>query len=278
MLRQGVIDRLVRLALKEDIGLRDVTTESLFKKACEPLRAVIIAKEPFILAGVYLAQRVFQILDNEIKVRKVHDDGDSVEQGEVLLEVEGDVRALLSGERVALNFLQRLSGIATLTRRFVDKVRDYPVKILDTRKTTPLLRYLERYAVRVGGGYSHRFGLYDGILIKDNHIKACGGIKEALKRVKDNAPIGLKVEVEVNSLDELKSALDLSPDIILLDNMEVEAISKAVEMAKGRVLFEVSGGVNLENVEAIARTGVDFISIGALTHSARAVDISMEIV
>lgn len=276
MLRQEVIDRLIRLALKEDIGFRDVTTESLFEKD-RVLRAVIIAKEAFILAGIHVAEGVFQTLQSDIRGNRVHEDGDTVKAGETLLEVEGDVSALLSGERVALNFLQRLSGIATHTRRFVDKVKDCPVKILDTRKTTPLLRYMERYAVRVGGGYSHRFGLYDGILIKDNHIKACGDIKEALKRVKDNAPVGLKIEVEVNSLDEFKVALNFSPDIVLLDNMDVEAISKAVEMAKGRVLLEVSGGINLENVEVVAKTGVDFISIGALTHSARAVDISMEI-
>ena len=204
-------------------------------------------------------------------------DGEIVRSEKIIIEISGNMRSLLTAERTALNFLQRMSGIATLTKKFVDSVKGFKAKIIDTRKTTPCLRILEKYAVQCGGGINHRFGLYDGILIKDNHIKAAGGIIKAVKRVRDNAPHLIKIEVETKSLKEVKDALNCKADVIMLDNMDIPAIKKAVKLIDKRALIEVSGGVTLKNVSEIAATGVDYISIGALTHSARAVDISMEI-
>ncbi len=277
----GIDDRwlawFVDCALDEDTGGRDVTTEALFPEG-KMAKAHILAKEDLVLAGLSVAERVFKALDRRAGFHGRVKDGDSLRKGTVIAEVEGDVRALLAAERVSLNLLQRLSGIATITKAFVDRVKDLPVKIVDTRKTTPLLRRLEKYAVRVGGGYSHRFGLYDGILIKENHIRACGGVGEAIRRARERGPFGMKVEVEVECLEELEEALRHRPDIVLLDNMDLETIRKAVEMVRGKALIEVSGGVTIERVREIAQTGVDLISIGSITHSARAVDISMEII
>ncbi len=276
ILNTDIIDRIIRETLHEDIGTGDVTTELLFDKGVV-VEAAIIAGEPFVVAGIPVVERVFSILGGDTGTEALSNEGDSVDEGDVICRIKGDVRVILSGERVALNFLQRLSGIATLTREFVDRVKGLPVRILHTRKTTPLLRYLERYAVGIGGAGFHRSGLFDGILIKDNHIRACGGVGEAVKRARDRAPVGLKIEVEVGTLEELDEALTSSPDIILLDNMDIDTLKKAVSMAKGRALLEASGGVRLENIRSIAETGVDFISIGAITHSARAMDISMEL-
>lgn len=275
-----LIDEVFKISILEDIGSGDITSELIVS---EKTRAVsqIICKENLILAGIPFIKRFFSILANYMQVndfsfQEYYKDGDFIEKGRVIALIKGNARFLLAGERIVLNFLQRLSGIATFTREFVKKVEDLPVKILDTRKTTPGLRFMEKYAVRVGGGYNHRFALYDAILIKDNHIKIAGSVKEAVFKAK-NSCIHQKVEVEVKSLDELEEAIAAGADIVMLDNMDIETMKKAVEISKGRVLLEASGGVNLENVRDIALTGVDFISIGALTHSARAVDISMKV-
>jgi len=269
-------ETIIRQALKEDLGSGDKTTDALIPVDLYG-RARIYSKEPFIMAGIDIAKKTFQILDPAIEFRKFCEDGVHTDKGQCLAEVSGRVASLLKAERTALNFLQHLSGIATLTRRFVEAVKSYPVKILDTRKTTPGLRVLEKYAVRVGGGFNHRMGTYDGILIKDNHIAACGGIAEAVKRGKASAPHYMRVEVEVGSLEEVEEALESGADAILLDNMAPESIEAAVSLAEGKADLEASGGITLDTVETFAKTGIHGISIGALTHSVRAVDISMEI-
>lgn len=272
----GKNERLIRLALEEDIGPGDVTTDTLIEPD-RVERATIVAKESFVLAGLELAQEVFRSLDSAMSFDTSSDDGDSIESGDEILKVTGKLHALLTGERTALNFLQRLSGIATFTRKFVDRTRGTGVRITDTRKTTPGWRKLEKYAVRMGGARNHRFGLYDGILIKDNHIKACGGITEAVERVRKNQGQFLRVEVEVTDLKEVEEALKSGVDIIMLDNMDINGIKKSIGLIGDRALVEVSGGVSLDSVAELAATGVDIISIGALTHSARAVDISMRV-
>ncbi len=270
-------EKLIRLALEEDIGSGDVTTDALVEPD-HVARAVIFAKESLVLAGLQIAQEVFTALDPAMSFDTTLQDSDRVESGDEILTARGKLQALLIGERTALNFLQRLSGIATLTRKYVDRVAGSNVRLTDTRKTTPGWRRLEKYAVRVGGAYNHRLGLYDGILIKDNHIVACGGISEAVAMVRNSRPHLLRIEVEVSDLNQVKEALENSVDIIMLDNMDLSNIQKAVRLVEGRALVEVSGGVTLETLPEIADTGVDIISIGALTHSARAVDISMRVV
>ncbi|UCD83692.1 MAG: carboxylating nicotinate-nucleotide diphosphorylase [Deltaproteobacteria bacterium] len=270
-----IID-LVKTALSEDLGQGDITCHCLIPDHTIG-KAQIIAKEEIILGGIDIAALVFHTLDPEITIEKCFNDGERISASEVIAILKGNLTDLLTGERVALNFLQHLSGIATLTHRFVDAVKDYKTKILDTRKTTPGMRTLEKYAVRVGGGNNHRFGLSDGFLIKDNHIRACGGITQALQRAKSNTPFTLKIEVEVKSLEEVEEALEAGAEIVMLDNMNLDSIEAAVSLIDKRAVIEVSGGVTLENVKEIARTGVDYISVGALTHSARAVDISMEL-
>lgn len=272
----GKNERLIRLALEEDIGPGDVTTDTLIEPD-RVERATIVAKESFVLAGLELAQEVFRSLDSAMSFDTSSNDGDSIESGDEILKVTGKLHALLTGERTALNFLQRLSGIATFTRKFVDRTRGAGVRITDTRKTTPGWRKLEKYAVRMGGARNHRFGLYDGILIKDNHIKACGGITEAVERVRKNQGQFLRIEVEVTDLKEVEEALKSGVDIIMLDNMDMNRIRRSIGLIGDRALVEVSGGVSLDSVAELAATGVDIISIGALTHSARAVDISMRV-
>jgi nicotinate-nucleotide pyrophosphorylase (carboxylating) len=270
-------EELIRLALDEDIGPGDVTTEALI----EPDRAataVILAKESLILAGLQVAQEVFTTLDPAMVFDAAFQDGDQIEDGEEIVTVQGKFQALLTGERTALNFLQRLSGISTQTRHYLDRVTGYQVRLTDTRKTTPGWRRLEKYAVKMGGADNHRFGLYDGILIKDNHIAACGGVREAVHRVRNDTTHGLKIEVEASSLNQVKEALESNVDIIMLDNMNLSNVRKAVKLIEGKALIEVSGGVTLDGLTQIADTGVDMISIGALTHAARAVDISMRVV
>lgn len=271
------VDQWIKIALREDLGSGDVTTDITIEPD-QKGRAEIIACEELVLAGMLLAEKVFLILDESLKFSPFFKDGQRVLDNQTLAVIEGNLRPILRGERLALNFLQRLSGIATFTRKFVDKVEGLGVKIIDTRKTTPGLRALEKYAVRMGGGGNHRMGLYDGILIKDNHIKACDGIANAIKRAKSKAPFGFKIEVEVNNLAEVKEALDSGADIILLDNMTIEEIEKAMQIIEAKALVEASGGINLENILDIARTRVNFISIGAITHSARSVDIKMEVI
>ncbi len=268
--------RLIRLALEEDIGPGDMTTEGLVEPGILA-KAVIVAKEPFVLAGLELAQDVFTTLDPATSFVTPFKDGDMVKRGDIVLETSGKLRVLLTGERTALNFCQRLSGIATYTRQFVEKTKGFSVRVTDTRKTTPGWRRLEKYAVKIGGAYNHRFGLYDGILIKDNHITACGSISEAVKRIRKTKGHLLCIEVEVTNLEEVKEALKNSVDIIMLDNMNLTEIKRAVTLVEHRVLVEVSGGITLESVVQLAATGVDIISIGALTHSARAVDMSMQL-
>ena len=268
-----LIDKIARAALEEDIGWRDLTSSIL-----EDVEAVgiVSSKEEGVLCGIQMARAVFKILQEDCLFNPFLEDGDPLAKGSIIAEIKGKARVLLGGERVALNFLQHLSGIATLTRRFVEKIRGTKARILATRKTIPLLRALEKYAVEVGGGYPHRFALYDGILIKNNHIALIGYIKEAVRRAKEMFPYH-KIEVEARNLEELKEAIDAGADIILLDNMSFEELKEAVRIAQGKVMLEASGGVSLDNVREIAETGVDFISIGALTHSAKAIDIHMEV-
>jgi nicotinate-nucleotide pyrophosphorylase (carboxylating) len=271
------IDRLIKLALDEDIGSGDLTTSSVIAPGIKG-NAQIIAKEDLILAGIDIFCSVFTFLDSRVKSNKFFRDGGSVKRNSTIAEISCDVVDLLRGERVALNFLQRLSGIATLTRRYVDRVKGCNVKVLDTRKTTPGWRALEKYAVRVGGGVNHRGGLFDGILIKDNHIKVCGGIRQAVEKARANIPHTFKIEIEVKDLDEVKEALESGVEIIMLDNMGSMEMEKAVKVINKRAVVEASGGINLDNIRDVAETGVDLISVGALTHSARACDISMNIV
>lgn len=271
------LDRLIDMALREDLGPGDITTESVVPETLWA-RAEFIAKEEGVVAGLPVAGRVFRRLDPETEFWAEVAEGSAVKAGAVLAVVAGRARTILAGERVALNFVRHLSGIATRTRRLVAAVEGLRAVVLDTRKTTPGLRALEKYAVRAGGGRNHRFGLFDGILIKDNHIRAAGGIREAVARARARAPHTLKVEVEVQNLDEVEEALAAGADIIMLDNMPVAAMREAVRRIGGRALVEASGGITEENVREVAATGVDFISAGALTHSARALDISLEIV
>lgn len=263
-------------ALEEDIGPLDITTSTLVSEKIEA-KGLIIAKEDLVLAGLKVASECFRILDPDIKFRERFKDGESVEKGKIIAEIAGKAQAILMAERVALNFLQRLSGVATLTSKYIERVRGLKVKIVDTRKTTPGLRALEKYAVRMGGGFNHRFGLYDAVLIKDNHIALSGGIKRAVEKVRKSMPHTAKIEVETKSLEEVKEALQTKIDIIMLDNMDLEMMRKAVKLINGRTLIEASGNINLDNVRDIAETGVDLISVGTLTHSAPAVDISLEL-
>jgi nicotinate-nucleotide pyrophosphorylase (carboxylating) len=268
------IDRIIQTALQEDIGSGDVTTLATVVKGTVG-RAELVAKEDFILSGIDVASRVFQLLDDKVAFEKIKEDGFRVSRGQVLAWLKGEAAVLLQGERVALNLLQRMSGIATLTGQFVKAVEGTSTTVVDTRKTTPGLRILEKYSVRTGGGRNHRTSLYDGVLIKENHIAAAGGIDVAVARARDQVPHTLKIEVETRNFDEVREALAARADIILLDNMNVADLREAVQLVGGRALIEASGGVNLKTVRAIAETGVDFISVGALTHSYRAVDISM---
>jgi len=267
---------LIHRALEEDIGPGDITTSLVIPGEHES-KAAFLSKGNFVLAGLPFAKEVFRILNPSVGIRTFFNDGDKINTADVIAEIYGNTRVILNGERVSLNILQRLSGIATLTNMFTEKVKGLNVKIVDTRKTTPCQRFMEKYAVRTGGGYNHRFGLFDGILIKDNHIKAVGNIREAVQRAKSSHQL-TKIEVEVRNLDELNEAIEAGADVVMLDNMTIPDMRAAVKISKSRVLLEASGSVNLENVRDIAETGVDLISIGALTHSAPSVDISLKIV
>lgn len=267
---------LIEIALKEDVGSGDITTEYLIGPELEG-NGIIIAKEPLVIAGLNVAKQVFEFLDPEVVVTFNCKDGDTLAAGDRIAEVKGKLRALLVGERTALNFLQRLSGIATHVRSFVKALENKNVRLVDTRKTTPGLRVLEKYAVRVGGASNHRMGLYDGILIKDNHIAVAGGIKKAVTRIRRQVSHLLKIEVEVSDLDQVKEALAVGADVIMLDNMTIDQIQAAVKIIDSRALVEVSGRVSLNDLNRLAQTGVDIISVGALTHAARSVDLSMQI-
>ena len=268
-------DNLILSALQEDITSEDITTNSVMP--CYQLGEVeLICKEDGIVAGLDVFKRVFELLDEKTEFDFSCKDGDAVKNGQKLGTVKGDIRVLLSGERTALNYLQRMSGIATYTRKIADLLEDTDTKLLDTRKTTPNMRVFEKYAVKVGGGYNHRYNLSDGILLKDNHIGAAGGVKEAVTMAKEYAPFVRKIEVEVENLDMLKEALEAGADIIMLDNMSVEEMKEAVKLCKGKAETECSGNVTKENVARLVDIGVDYISSGALTHSSPILDLSLK--
>ncbi len=270
------LKKLIELARAEDIGPRDVTSEATIRVESVSV-AVVLAKQDLILAGLDVIRAVFHYLDPGIQVAIFAKDGDRINAGTEIAKLSGNTRALLAGERVALNLLQHMSGIATLTATYVAKIKGLKADVLDTRKTLPGLRQLEKYAVRMGGGRNHRFGLYDGALIKDNHIKACGGIIQAVESARRNVHHLLKIEVETKTLDEVREALAAKVEVIMLDNMPLDMMLEAVKQINGRALVEASGNVTLDTVRLIAETGVDFISAGSLTHSAPAADISMKI-
>jgi nicotinate-nucleotide pyrophosphorylase (carboxylating) len=271
-----LVDQAVRGALAEDLGLAgDITTDPIIPPEAQG-EAAIVVRQPGVIAGLDLAEATFKTLDPDAVFSRVVDDGAKVEAGDTVAKVRGRTRALLTGERTALNFLGRLSGVATLTAAYVAKVEGTGAHIACTRKTTPGLRALEKYAVRCGGGVNHRFGLYDAVLVKDNHIAAAGGLEEALTLLSPRAGHMVKIEVEVDTLQQLEDALRFPIDAVLLDNMNVAMLKKAVALAQGKVLLEASGGVTLETVAEIAATGVDLISVGALTHSPRNLDSSLE--
>jgi nicotinate-nucleotide pyrophosphorylase (carboxylating) len=267
---------LIKIALKEDISSGDITTDNLINPDLDG-KGVIIAKEPFVIAGLDVAGQVFKHLNANVRFIPLYRDGDFVKQGDTVATVEGNLRALLSGERTALNFLQRLSGIATCVRSYVDELKNKRVRLVDTRKTTPGWRVLEKYAVKVGGAHNHRMGLYDGVLIKDNHIAACGGIHQAIDRIRTRVSHLVKIEVEVSTLDQVKDALKAGAEVIMLDNMSMGQIKEAVAFINKKALVEVSGNVTKSGLNSLADAGVDIISVGALTHSAGCVDMSMRI-
>ncbi len=272
---------LIRASLREDVGRGDITSEALFSRSLEG-EAEIVAREEGLVAGLEVAREVFRTTsDKSMHFTFSREEGDLVKSGRPVLAIKGEILAILTGERVALNFLSRISGIASATRKYVNLVKDLGVSIVDTRKTSPNLRVFEKYGVKVGGGLNHRFGLDDSVLIKDNHIRICGGITEALRRVKKNLSPVSKLEVEVENFTELKEAVAVGVDIVMLDNMDPREMRKAVlmirESGKG-ILIEASGGVNLKNVRRIAETGVDFISVGAITHSPTSLNFALEII
>ena len=274
---QGGLEEALRAWLREDLGQGDLTSLLVVPEDIEG-EAVILAKEGGVLAGLWVAERVFALADPRTAFAPLVAEGARVAEGTEVARVRGPLRGILAGERLALNLLQRLSGIATLTRAYVEALAGTKAQILDTRKTTPGPRALEKYAVRVGGGRNHRYGLFDGILIKENHVRAAGGVGEAVRRAKARAPHYLKVEVEVRDLAELEEALEAGADLILLDNFPLEALREAVRRVGGRVPLEASGNMTLERAKAAAEAGVDYVSVGALTHSAKALDLSLLVV
>lgn len=276
MLNLRSLDSLIELAFEEDIGIGDITTESTVPPTRKGI-GILQAKSEGIVAGLPVAEQTFRKLDETLIFRGLVEDGDAVTAGMSIAEVQGSAKTILIGERTALNFLQRLSGVATLTSKFVKAAADYDVKIVDTRKTTPGWRALQKYAVRIGGGRNHRFGLYDGILIKDNHIVAAEGIHNAVQRAKEAAPHTAKIEVEVETFEQVNEALNAGVDILLLDNMSLDMMQQVVKLVANQAVTEASGGITLEQVQAVASTGVDLISVGALTHSAMPLDISLKL-
>ena len=268
-------DALILQALREDITSEDITTNSVMPHY-QAGEVDLICKQDGVIAGLDVFKRVFELLDENTEAVFYHKDGDSVRKGEKIGVIRGDIRVLLSGERTALNYLQRMSGIATYTRAIADLLKGSKTKLLDTRKTTPNMRIFEKYAVKVGGGYNHRYNLSDGILLKDNHIGAAGGVKEAVRMAKEYAPFVRKIEIEVENLDMLKEALEAGADIIMLDNMSVDDMRTAVALCAGKAETECSGNVTRENIERLVDIGVDYISSGALTHSSPILDLSLK--
>jgi len=269
------MDQLILSALQEDISSEDVTTNAVMREAVQG-EVDLICKQDGIIAGLDVFERTFKLLDKDTRVEFFCQDGDAVQNGQLMAKVYGDIRVLLSGERVALNYLQRMSGIATYTHNMVQLFEGTSTKLLDTRKTTPNMRIFEKYAVRVGGGHNHRYNLSDGVLLKDNHIGAAGSVTKAVKMAKEYAPFVRKIEVEVETLDMVKEAVEAGADIIMLDNMTVEEMREAIRIIDGRAETECSGNVTKENVERLTALGVDYISSGALTHSAPILDISLK--
>ena len=269
-----IVPRLIQAALEEDVGAGDVTTGAILTGE-EVGSAQAVAKSALVVAEIDVFKEVFLFWDKDLKFTGLRGDGQTAAPGDVLAEISGKLSSILVAERVALNFFQRMCGIAGMTRQYSEEIKGTRAKILDTRKTAPGIRVLDRYAVRIGGGFNHRFGLYDGVLIKDNHIAAAGGITRAVAMVRDHIPHTLKVEVEVRNLTEVEEAIASAVDVIMLDNMSISEMREAVSLVRGRIPLEASGGVNLSNVKQIAETGVDFISVGALTHSVTASDISL---
>ena len=268
-------DKLIRMALQEDITSEDVSTNAVMRSAVKGT-VDLIAKEDGIIAGLDVYARVFQILDEKTEISFNFKDGDAVKKGDLLGTVTGDIRVLLSGERVALNYLQRMSGIATYTKQVSKLLEGSKVTLLDTRKTTPNCRVFEKYAVRIGGGCNHRYNLSDGVLLKDNHIGAAGSVAKAVAMAKEYAPFVRKIEIEVETMEQVKEAVEAGADIIMLDNMTPEMMKEAVELIAGRAQTECSGNITKENIAKILETGVDFVSSGALTHSAPILDIYMK--
>lgn len=268
-------DKLIRMALEEDVSSEDVTTCAVIGPDRQA-RADLLCKQDGIIAGLSVFERVFQILDPEAKVEFRCEDGDTVSKGQLLAVVSGNAHAILTGERTALNYLQRMSGIATYTNQVVSLLEGSSIRLLDTRKTIPNMRIFEKYAVRVGGGYNHRYNLSDGVLLKDNHINAAGGVAEAVKAAQEYAPFVRKIEVETETLEMVREAVEAGADIIMLDNMTPEDMKKAVEITAGKAKTECSGNVTRENIENLKKIGVDYISCGALTHSAPILDVSLK--
>lgn len=269
------IDAFLWQVLQEDIGQGDITTVTTVPEDCW-VNAHLLAKDEGVLCGLPVFKQVFYLLDESIDVKLLAEEGSSVESGQIIAELQGPARSLLTAERVALNLLQRLSGVATATKVAVSQIEGTSCKIIDTRKTTPGLRFLEKYAVRVGGGFNHRFNLADGILIKDNHIRAAGGITAAVTSARTNSPHTMKIEIEVENFEQVQEALDSGADILLLDNMSLDQMTEAVNWISGRALTEASGNMGRKDLKAVAQTGVDLISIGALTHSVKALDLSLK--
>lgn len=275
MLVQFQYQELIERALQEDLGTGDLS--SAIFPASAKIQAKIYAKEEGIVCGLEITKQVFLIIDSDLEVVLLHHDGESVERGQVVMEIKGSVNSILKGERIALNFLQHLSGVATATNQLVRECEGLPTKITDTRKTLPGLRMLQKYAVRMGGGQNHRFGLYDGVMLKDNHIAAAGGIKTAVDSARRNIGHMVKIEVECESLGQVKEALEAGADVIMLDNMNLKEMTQAVEIVGGKAILEASGGIKEGAVRAIAQTGVDVISVGAITHSVKALDFSLDL-
>ncbi len=280
ILRRGnmsfYIDKFIKEALEEDMGIiGDITTDSLFEDN-HISKGIFNFRKAGVVAGVEFAKRVFELLDGDVKFVKIKSDGEFVQAGENIAIVEGSTKAILKGERTALNIMQRLSGIATNTRKYAEKLEGYDCMVADTRKTTPLFRYFEKYAVKTGGGKNHRFGLFDAVMLKDNHIAAAGGIKAAVKKVRKNIPHTMKIEVEAESKEQAIEAMNAGADIIMLDNMRGEKLAECVKILKGKVITEASGNITVENIEEVAKTGVDIISTGALIYSAGIIDIGLD--
>ena len=272
-----LVKRMILLALEEDIGTGDLTTDAIVSPLARG-KASLVAREDLVLAGLPVFKEVFNALSPEIDFENCFEDGDHVPAGQPVCILKGSLAIILKGERTALNFLQRMSGIATLTHKFVSKIFPLKVRLLDTRKTVPGFRFFDKYAVRMGGAFNHRFGLFDGILIKDNHIKAAGSITAAVEYMRKSVQHTLKIEVEVENIAGVKEALKAGVDAVLLDNMSLDEMRQAVDLVHGKVMLEASGGINMDNILDVAKTGVDLISVGALTHSAKAADFSLNII